>query len=503
MSSLLANNPAIGLSTEAGPREPRWLTEPADVATITSSAVWTGPRALTLRYGIALGPIPMRPQSTATICFPAALANDVTASMGPFADHLAKHIGLLELLSYWKAACPHRVEAPDLALSPDMRRWWTDLWADGMGEFYHRNGMTIERPVIALHCGQLAAEVVEEPSVNHEEGPLLAARCLVPFTGGKDSALTAALLDRAGYDWIPFVINPNPATRRCLEWFGRSIDDAVVVTRTISPALLDLNARGAFNGHTPFSAIVAFYAYLAASVMGCRWIALSNEGSADEPTTADGVNHQYSKTLAFEHAFRAYTRMLEEVRRPEGRPPYPDASCEYFSLLRPLNEFQIVTALGAFPGLLETTASCNRRLPEGAWCGRCAKCLSTAILIAATRGRDTMRAILGTDPLDGPDLAEMFDRLTGMLPEKPFECVAERRDILTALSVIDDAVGGEPCPTLLTRWREQGKPGYQRASERTDWLRHWGDGHNLPTSFEALVRRACHLENGPQTCPPC
>ena len=65
--------------------------------------------------------------------------------------------------------------------------------------------------------------------------------------------------------------------------------------------MLQLNSEGYINGHTPFSAIVAFSSVLTAALNGQKYITLSNENSANESTVKDSkVNHQYSKSYEFE-----------------------------------------------------------------------------------------------------------------------------------------------------------------------------------------------------------
>ena len=81
-------------------------------------------------------------------------------------------------------------------------------------------------------------------------------------------------------------------------------DRRILVSRTLDPEMLWLNREDYLNGHTPFSALVAFTALLSAYLTGASAVVLSNEASANQvsvPGTA--VNHQYSKTSAFEQNF--------------------------------------------------------------------------------------------------------------------------------------------------------------------------------------------------------
>ena len=102
------------------------------------------------------------------------------------------------------------------------------------------------------------------------------------------------------------------------------------IERHLAPELTALNTAGAWNGHVPVTAINMAILACAALLYGYRWVVFSNERSADEPTlesaAGEPVNHQYSKSLAFETGFRTaiHTHVAGDL--------------EVFSLLRPLGE---------------------------------------------------------------------------------------------------------------------------------------------------------------------
>ena len=159
-------------------------------------------------------------------------------------------------------------------------------------------------------------------------------------------------------------LNPAPAARDVARVAG--CDRAVVVDRTLDPAMLALNRQGYLNGHTPFSAYLAFLAAACAVVYGHRKVIVSNERSCDEPAAhylGGDVIHQYSKTYRFEALVAGY------VRRHLAR------DARFWSLLRPLYELQVVKLFSAFPRQFGVFRSCNRGSRDNAWCGQCAKCL--------------------------------------------------------------------------------------------------------------------------------
>lgn len=109
-------------------------------------------------------------------------------------------------------------------------------------------------------------------------------KVIVPIGGGKDSIVTLELLRRSDFEIIPLIINPNEATLRILDIAHIPRSDIIEIHRMIDPTLLELNKKGFFNGHTPFSAMLAFYSIFSAYMIGAKYIALSNEFSANEST---------------------------------------------------------------------------------------------------------------------------------------------------------------------------------------------------------------------------
>ena len=91
--------------------------------------------------------------------------------------------------------------------------------------------------------------------------------------------------------------------------------------REIDPQLLRSAELGFLNGHVPVTGIISAIAVLAAALSGRDAVVMSNEWSASVPTLEhDGrpVNHQWSKSAAFEASFR---ELLQA-----GRPACPITS---------------------------------------------------------------------------------------------------------------------------------------------------------------------------------
>lgn len=377
-------------------------------------------------------------------------------------DQLVFNVGMIELISYWKACCPKTVVvkcAPahfmDDARPEERDRtvaFWKKLYYNGLGEFFYVNSITTTYDDF-LNFRVEAAQSQDAPSdLLSAKRPLFsqASDYLVPIGGGKDSVVTLEALKNAGRGVRPLIMNPRGATTLCAERGGFSLEESVVVRRTIHPQLLDLNKKGCLNGHTPFSAMLAFYTLLASTFAGVPNVALSNESSANESTVVGtNVNHQYSKSLEFENDFRNYVADILYRAAPDAKP-------NYFSFLRPLSELQIAMLFAREPKYFDVFKSCNAGSKTDIWCGNCPKCLFAYIILSPFVEPDRLRTIFGKDLLDDPALKLFFDQLTGHAETKPFECVGTIDEVNSALSMtIDRWYAASPLPCLLKDYRPQ------------------------------------------------
>ncbi len=353
------------------------------------------------------------------------------------ADRTAFSLGMAELVSYWKCACPPTVEVRCGGLSAQQKLWWKKLYFNGLGEFFYRNGikpdfgtfMTIEAPEAA----PLAAK-------NNELSGFM-----VPVGGGKDSVVTLELLKAHGAEISAYIINPRGATLGCAAAAGIPESRIIAPKRTIDKQLLELNKLGYLNGHTPFSAVVAFSAELFACVKGLRYIVLSNESSANESyVEGTAINHQYSKSTEFERDFREY---CEKYLGGYSRCP------EYFSLLRPWSEWQIAREFVKHPQYFGIFQSCNLGSKTNSWCCSCAKCLYVYILLAAFLDDGVLTGIFGCNMLEKQELSGMLDGLVLDGEDKPFECVGTKDEVRLSLEMAWERRKSDP-PALLRRWRE-------------------------------------------------
>ncbi len=397
-------------------------------------------------------------------------------------------LGMVELISYWKIACPPTVTVEAGRLNQDQIDWWKDLYFNGLGEFFYVNGIKEADPnhFMDIQCaGQLKAPCTDQYKERHEEcGVETVGKgngVLVPIGGGKDSAVTLELLRLAGRPVCAYIINPRGATIHTTEVAGLDAAHVISAKRTLDSNMLELNRQGYLNGHTPFSALVAFSGIIAARMHGLTMVALSNESSANESTVQGStVNHQYSKSFKFEEDFHYY------------QTTYLKGSAYYFSMLRPLSEFQIARFFAGQKQYHGIFRSCNAGSKTDSWCGHCPKCLFVYLILSPFLKPQEVRDIFGRNMLDDWDMKETLDQLIGIEEEKPFECVGSRDEINTAIVLtikgLEDA--GEALPCLLSYYKTTDL--YQTYRTRGDQYSSYYDGNNLvPDELAGLVRKCC------------
>lgn len=328
-------------------------------------------------------------------------------------QNLIFHIGLIELISYWKAACPASVIIKGQKLSDQQVTWWKNVYFQGLGEFFYTNEIqTTEKDFMHITS---TGKVIPVHTINLDE------TVLVPIGGGKDSVVTLELLSKTE-KIRPFIMNPRGATLECARVAGFGNEGYIEINRRLDPLLLNLNSRGFLNGHTPFSALLAFYSLLVSTLSGHRHIALSNESSANEPTVAGtNVNHQYSKSIGFESDFRDYVKS------------YISPDINYFSFLRPLNELQIARIFAEQVKYYPVFKSCNAGSKTDIWCCNCPKCLFAFIILSPYIPLIELVHIFGKNLFDLPQMLDYLKELTGIVEVKPFECVGTIDEVNAAL----------------------------------------------------------------------
>lgn len=386
-------------------------------------------------------------------------------------DIFVFNIGMVELISYWKSACPPKVIVKPFNLDEEQVRWWKKLYFNGLGEFFYLNG-------ISAGLNDFMEIDSEGSDVPKSIIPFKNESVIVPIGGGKDSVVTLELLKRGGVEVFPMVLNPREASVRTIEEAGLNSNESIVVERKLDKLLLELNEQGFLNGHTPFSALLAFVSVLTAAISGIKNIALSNESSANESTVPDtDINHQYSKSIEFEEDFNWY---LKKYIHPE---------INYFSFLRPVNELQIAKLFSGFSNHFSGFRSCNVGSKTDSWCGKCPKCLFTYIILSPFLRKDDLENIFGKDLFEDKSLLPVFDELTGVSEVKPFECVGTPDEVKAALWQTLKESGLTEEPFLLKHFIEQFGDKFSRGDFNL-LLEQFDEKNFIPNKFLPILKDA-------------
>jgi hypothetical protein len=399
----------------------------------------------------------------------------------PADDHFSKdlpallfNIGLIELISYWKLTCSPLVIIGPYALTPPQISFWKKLYFNGLAEFFYLNSIPADEA--SFMQIQAESECQAERMKAHGLKGLI-----IPIGGGKDSAVTLEILGTERKA-MPLIMNPRKATLETIATKGYDSNRYFEIQRTLDPRLIKMNSEGYLNGHTPFSALLAFYTLLAASMTGRRDIALSNESSANEATIeGTTINHQYSKSVAFEAEFREYVR------------EYISGEINYFSFLRPLNELRIAALFSRYTSFHTLFRSCNAGSKTDSWCGHCAKCLFTFIILSPFLSPDALIKIFGKNLLEeerDPVIKTLFDQLTGLAEEKPFDCIGTIDEVNLALCETLRQTREDHLPALLIYYKKSKAFHRYHPLDFQDSLNHLDPEHFLSQKYLRLLTDA-------------
>lgn len=351
-----------------------------------------------------------------------ALHETITFPWAPWpvdASRQAAFFQALELLhlvagiSYYKAGLARRIDPGKSSIDSAMAAFLNDLYLQGLGEFAHINQLDLSG-LINFEINTNKASAGSSTAIDTE----LPDRALVAMGGGKDSLVCLQMLREAGVEVQPACVGGSVLIGETVKTAGLPL---IRIGRELSAGLARMNADGAWNGHVPVTAINSAILVCGALLYGYRYVVFANESSANEATlkNAQGneINHQYSKSLVFEKAFRAVIRQRVST------------GIEYFSLLRPFSECAITRLFSEMTELHAVFSSCNRNFHldgshiEGRWCQDCPKCRFAALALAPFISPDQLIAIQGADLLDQDSQMLGFRELCGLGENKPFECV--------------------------------------------------------------------------------
>ncbi len=378
------------------------------------------------------------------------------------------NLGMVEAISYFKATCSPQFVIKCGKLDSTQEKWFRKLFYLGLGEFRFVNNIKVSEE-------EFVKFISEGESLEMPENTGKLDGIIIPVGGGKDSNVTLDLLKDYKDKSLIFRIGSNQVSTACAKVAGFSESEIIEVKRVIDKNLIELNSKGFLNGHTPFSAMVAFLTYLCSYLLGKKYVALSNEASANESNVdGENINHQYSKTIEFENDFREYSLK------------YLKGSVEYFSMLRPISELQIAMMFSKLKKYHSIFKSCNvgSKSEPWKWCCDCPKCLFVYTILSPFLYKEELVEIFGEDLYEKETLLKTFVELCGYGETKPFECVGTYSEIRFAISETIKKLNleGKELPYLLNYYKEN----YELSNE--DLLSYYNYEHNVPEEFEKILK---------------
>lgn len=396
-------------------------------------------------------------------------------------NNLIFNLGLIEMISYWKATCSPQIHIQAGGLNVSQKKWWMDLLINGMGEFFYINKIDFKNKEFL----KISSEVPDNAIYADETRN----RILIPIGGGKDSVVTVESLKKWPAGINCFSLNPTKPSKEIMKLAG--CKDPIIVERKIDKKLLELNQKEFLNGHTPFSAYLAFLSILLGVVFDYRFIALSNERSSNEGNIKylnTDINHQYSKSWDFEKKFRGYSKK------------YLVKDIEYFSFLRPLYEIQIAKLFSAHEKYFPVFLSCNEankttsgtKKPKRNWCGACSKCLFVYMALYPFADTEKLIKIFGKDLLNDKKLLPILEQLIGDGDFKPFECVGTHKESLALLYLILEKTDK---PYLLKYFEKKISKNSKILKNDSDKiLNSWDNKNYLPKEFNKILKDIYNLK---------
>ncbi len=357
--------------------------------------------------------------------------------IGPMLDRALFALHLMAGISYYKTYCPAEIVIESGELNATEAAFWNKLYTHGLGEFFYKNDLDFRGYI------KFPSEKSQENEKIPDSRPDPLMGAIVPIGGGKDSLVTVELLQRAGIEFDLVALGRHERIAEAAAAIGQPLN---IIERQLDPQLFELNKQGAWNGHVPISAYIAFTMVVHALLNGKRDIVLGNERSANAGNLMMGdleINHQYSKSLECERDIQAY---IKNSITPNVR---------YFSLLRPLSELAIVKKFVEEGKYFEVFSSCNRnyainKKATKRWCGECPKCAFVFVMMAAFMPKQELVEIFGKNLLADENLLPTYKELLAVEGIKPFECVGEPDEVLAAFVLAQRK--GEFVDDVIMKW---------------------------------------------------
>ena len=295
-------------------------------------------------------------------------------------------------------------------LTNEAKTFYQDYFRAGLAELRYRQGLNPNREIRVFSSSDQAG--VAPVSLDTDD------KILMLNGGGKDTAVMAELLRETGQSLAWASINLSPRQTGVANVSG--IRESYNVRFEIDPAIRQ-DARYPW-GHVPFTALFMCLGLIPAIIGRFRYVTTGNEYSANFGNMffrCIEINHQYSKSHAYETAFNEY--LENNVVR----------GVKFFSALRPFYEIRIAAMLSQLPQYLDSFVSCNK---GSHWCNDCPKCAFIFLALAPFIELERLVSVFGENLIEKRSIRlYLLDLLSGRV--KPWECVGTQGECQLAMKL--------------------------------------------------------------------
>ncbi|MBQ3271268.1 hypothetical protein IJH10_01535 [Candidatus Saccharibacteria bacterium] len=338
--------------------------------------------------------------------------------------------------SYYKAFPSREVILP-YAIDETQAAFFNHVYQDGLSQFAYEN--QLERKNLA-HFKSTSTTSKSISATPKSISTATNAGIIALQSGGKDSLLTAELLNEKHTPWTAVYVSTSGAYPKVLEEIGA--ENVELINRNIDLETLKLaETLGGKNGHVPVTYINISLALIQAILDGKDTILTSIGHEGEEPHSIIKstnnepdlpVNHQWSKTKAAEELLQNYIKN------------YVSPDFKVYSPLRKYSELKIAELFvkKCWQKFGHKFSSCNvinygQRTDNSTlrWCGNCAKCANSYLLFAPFLEPSELDSIFPDQKslFEKPALENDFRGLLGIDNHlKPFECVGEVAELRAA-----------------------------------------------------------------------
>ena len=178
-------------------------------------------------------------------------------------------------ISYFKTYLPEKIIFKKGGLNQEQADFFTHVYTQGLGEFFYQN--KINKPTEKI---KFPVQTSADPFLSET---LNLSGKLVALGGGKDSLVTIETLKEQDEDFNTWTVGDYKFLEPMVEKINKP---HVKLQRFLDPQLQELNKQGAYNGHVPISAILAFLSVATALLLQKK-----------EIHTTKWINSNYTKSV--------------------------------------------------------------------------------------------------------------------------------------------------------------------------------------------------------------